>query len=187
MVELGASRLALATVADYLVDPGDYDPDASWQAAMEDLAGDDAAALRALDTQALEWGGWIGTRTYRFVTLDDIDTAVAALDDPAGMARWSYVVRRYPERLEALTGLRDPVFREPLIDRMEARLAVGRAMAWVAQLRSAPPDEQEAILRKLVSLRAEVQGQAEAPRSLDLFFEAAGLALPAPGVDAVAP
>lgn len=41
-----ASKIALATVADYLWDPESYDPDASWRAAIERVAGPaDAAAM----------------------------------------------------------------------------------------------------------------------------------------------
>ncbi len=46
MYELGASRLALTTVADYLNDPAGYDPEISWEAAMEALTVDDPQALR---------------------------------------------------------------------------------------------------------------------------------------------
>ena len=48
MRELGASRLALWTVADYLSAPAAYDPDTSWRAAMEHFAGADKKALDAL-------------------------------------------------------------------------------------------------------------------------------------------
>jgi hypothetical protein len=175
MYELGASRLALSTAADYATNPGTYDPDASWKAAMENLAGGDPQALRALQTQGLEWGGWVGTRNYRFFDRDNVYTAAEALDDPAAMVRWSYVVRRYPERIEALEGISDARFREPLIDRMEARLAVGRAMELVVELRSAPPEEREEIVQRLAALRADTSGQTEVPRLLDLFLEAVGV------------
>jgi len=187
MYELGASRLALSTIADYLTNPVDYDPDASWKAAMSELTEGDPAARTALATQGLEWGGWIGTRNYRFGGEDNVQTAVEALDDPAARVRWTYVVRRYPERIEALGGVSDPLFREPLIERMEARLAVGRAMELVAELRSAPPERQEAILGRLAALQAETRGPTEASRSLDLFLDAIGVSFPEPGPDAVAP
>jgi len=77
--------------------------------------------------------------------------------------------------------------RAPLIARMEARLAVGRAMQLVAELRSAPPERREAILVRLAALRADARGQTEASRSLGLFLEAIGVSLPDPAPDAVAP
>jgi hyaluronoglucosaminidase len=40
-----ASKVALATIADYLWDPVGYDPEASWRAAAELVAGADAEAL----------------------------------------------------------------------------------------------------------------------------------------------
>jgi hypothetical protein len=170
-----------------LTNPPAYDPEASWKAAMRELTEGDPAALKALETQGLEWGGWIGTRNYRFRDKDNVYTAAEILDDPAGMVRWGYVVRRYPERIEALAGISDPLFREPLIERMEARLAVGRALELVAELRSAPPERQEAILGRLAALRAETRERAEASRALDLFLEAAGVSFPEPLSDVVAP
>ena len=40
-----ASKVALATIADYLWDPVGYDPEASWRAAARDVAGEDAEDL----------------------------------------------------------------------------------------------------------------------------------------------
>lgn len=51
MQQPAASRVALFTAADFAWNPGGYDPQASWQAAIDDLAGPDPrarAALRAL-------------------------------------------------------------------------------------------------------------------------------------------
>lgn len=43
-----ASRIALFTTADFAWNPGGYDADASWRAALDDLAGGDAQARDAL-------------------------------------------------------------------------------------------------------------------------------------------
>jgi hypothetical protein len=48
MVQPWASRVALATAADYLRDPASYDPEAAWALAIADVAGPRAAALDAL-------------------------------------------------------------------------------------------------------------------------------------------
>ena len=48
MVQPWASRVALATAADYLCDPGSYDPAASWARAIADVGGPRAADLDAL-------------------------------------------------------------------------------------------------------------------------------------------
>ncbi|GHA88232.1 beta-N-acetylglucosaminidase domain-containing protein [Streptomyces chryseus] len=51
MEQASASRIPLFTAADYAWNPRGYQPQESWQAAMDDLAGDDAqarAAMRAL-------------------------------------------------------------------------------------------------------------------------------------------
>ena len=45
MEHVEASKVALATIADYLWDPVGYDPEASWRAAADDVAGEDAEDL----------------------------------------------------------------------------------------------------------------------------------------------
>jgi hyaluronoglucosaminidase len=45
MEHVEASKLALATIADYLWSPADYEPGASWRRALGEVAGPDAAAL----------------------------------------------------------------------------------------------------------------------------------------------
>jgi len=181
MRELGASRLALWTVADYLAAPAAYDPDASWRAAMRHFAGDDAAALEALEVQGIEWGGWVGTRNYRDRDADNVYTAAAALRDPAALALWTYVVGRYPERMDALRGLTDPAFRDPLLDRMGARLAVGRALPLLVELHVAPPKRRGEVWTRIDRIRQETGENREAARLLDRFLEAGGVRIPAAG------
>jgi hypothetical protein len=181
MRELGASRLALWTVADYLGAPAAYDPDTSWRAAMEHVAGDDKQALDALRTQGIEWGGWVGTRNYRARDADNVYTAAEALRDPAALALWTYVVRRYPERMDALRGLNDPVFRDPLLSRMDARLAVGRTLPLIVELQGAAPEDQAEVWERVERLRAQAGENPEAARLLDLFLEATGVRIPATG------
>ncbi|MFD7748874.1 beta-N-acetylglucosaminidase domain-containing protein [Streptomyces sp. NPDC059698] len=48
MEQAAASRIPLFTAADFAWNPRAYDPDASWRAAVDDLAGGDAAARDAL-------------------------------------------------------------------------------------------------------------------------------------------
>ena len=48
MVQPWASRVALATAADYLRDPASYDPAASWTRAVTEIGGERAAALGAV-------------------------------------------------------------------------------------------------------------------------------------------
>lgn len=90
MERFESSKIAFATIADYLWSPGDYDPEASWAVAIADVAGEaDRAAYRDfadnsrssflnLDdapevTRALE--------EYTFgLLVDDRDRAVAALE-----------------------------------------------------------------------------------------------------------
>jgi hyaluronoglucosaminidase len=53
MVQAVPSKLALATVADYLRDPVAYDPDASFERALRDYGAEVAEALRALPAVGL--------------------------------------------------------------------------------------------------------------------------------------
>ncbi|NEE37742.1 hyaluronidase, partial [Streptomyces sp. SID7982] len=48
MEQPSASRIPLFTAADFAWNPKGYDPAASWRAAIDDLAGGDAAARDAL-------------------------------------------------------------------------------------------------------------------------------------------
>lgn len=52
MPQAAASRLALFTAADFAWNPRGYDPDRSWRAAVDDLAGGDARAGAALGALA---------------------------------------------------------------------------------------------------------------------------------------
>jgi len=187
MRELGASRLALWTVADYLAAPAAYDPDSSWRVAMRHFAGEDAAALDALETQGIEWGGWVSTRNYRDRDADSVFTAADALRDPAALALWTYVVRRYPERLAALRGLTDPAFRDPLVERMGARLAVGRALPLLVELHAAPPEGRQEVWARIDGIRRETAENREAARLLDRFLEAGGVRIPATGPAEIVP
>lgn len=46
MERFESSKIAVATIADYLRSPADYDAEKSWDAALRDIAGADAAAYR---------------------------------------------------------------------------------------------------------------------------------------------
>jgi hypothetical protein len=179
MNELAGSRLVLETVADYLLNPEGYDPDVSALAAMERLSLGKPATLEALRTQSMEWGGWVGTRNYRGRDEDNVFTAAAALQDPAQLALWTYVVKRYPERMAALARLEDPLFREALLSRMEARLAVGRTLPLLVELHGAAPRERDAVWARIEQIRGSVTDNLEATRLLDRFLEAAGVRIPA--------
>ncbi len=48
MTQPRASKIALATAMDFLVDPDGYDPDASWARAIADVGGERAASLAVL-------------------------------------------------------------------------------------------------------------------------------------------
>jgi hypothetical protein len=121
------------------------DPDVSWNRAIQSLAGPDPATQDAVKTQAMEWGGWVGTLNYHYE--DASPRAIAEdLGNPALMATWSYTLRRYPDRMAAISKAADTVFRDDVLQAMARRLAVARVLHPVLSstgpsppLRAGPP------------------------------------------------
>lgn len=190
MTQLGASRLPLMTVADYLRDPGRYDPDRSWLEAIRTLAGPDPEALDALKTQALEWGGWIGTLNYHPHWLLNPRRVAAFLHDPAFVASFEWTVSRYPERMERLARVRDALFRDELLELMARRLAVARALPVVVEALArhrAGREDLDELLEVLSRQRESVSRWPSAQRVLDRFLAAAGVTLPRAETPAAAP
>ncbi len=134
MEDWSASRLTLITVADWLRSPRAYESKPSWERAMRTLAGDDAEALEALRTQALEWGGPLGGRNYHTALTDNPFETRRVLRDPALASRWRWTQTRYPERMQRLQGLDDKAFRDELLEMMARRLAIARAIPSVREM-----------------------------------------------------
>lgn len=176
MSDLGASRLPLRTIADWLRDPSGYDPEASIRRAMDRTAGDAPAARRALDTQVLEWGGFIDTPNWLPRAATNPERAAAEIDDPGRSERLTWTAERYPARMAALTGLADEPFRDSLLRAMNRRLAVARmlplAREYLARKRAGRPDAAEA-LAAVEDERARAAYVPEARRAADLFLRAA--------------
>jgi len=178
MEQLGASRLSLLTIADFLRAPGSYDPDRSWKRAMSRLAGDNPAALTALSTQALEWGGWIGERNYHTVTTDNPETAAGTLGDPAASSAWQWPARRYPQRMADLSGLDDLTFRDELLEIMSRRLAIARAVPTTRELRArlaAGRTDVDPLIDQLRHERERADGPSGALLALDRFLAFSGV------------
>ena len=177
MPRLGGSRLSLITVADYLHNPRGYHPDDSWEAAILRLAGDDERAHEALRVQADEWGGWIGELNYRTAATDHPDGAARILRDPAASNLFTWTGRRYPERMAALAGLTDRTFRNDLIEVMEFRLAVARAVPLLRRLRELDETDPRvtAIVEQLSALRAALADRPTVRQVLDRFVGASGI------------
>ena len=193
--QLGAARLPLATVADWLAGPRDYDPDASWERAIERLAGDDARAAAALRVQATEWGGWVGELNYHPAWVDNVVRAGERLDEPAWVASWKWTRRRYPERMRDLEGLADPVFRDDLLRVMERGLWIARAIPPAVEFRAraaAGRSDLGEALAPILAIRSDPALGPDAARALDLFLAAADIPIegpppaipPQPGADA---
>ena len=177
----GASRLSMLTVADWLADPAGYEADAAWRKAIARLAGPDRDAAEALRVQTLEWRGWDAGARFRPWDPVDPEEAAATLDDPALAAEWSWTVARYPARIEALAGLEDEPFRESVVDLMERRLAIARAVAPAIEYRArkrAGREDLEPLLEELRRQRAAVSGKPAVLRVLDRFLEEAEIPVP---------
>jgi len=180
MAELAGSRLSLLSVADFLRDPSSYDPERSRRAAIERLAGPDPRVREALDTQALEWGGWIGGRNYHTAETTNPQNAADALDDPAALASWTWVVRRYPERMEAIARAADRAFADDVLLTMARRLAVARAAPVAAEMlarQGAGRADVDSLLAQLVAERARLSDRPDVRAALDRFLAHAGIRL----------
>jgi len=178
MGELGASRLASMTVAEFLLDPDDYDPDDRWLHAIGQLAGENPEAREALRTQAAEWGGWIGTSNYHTALEDNPQTAAQSLRDPAAVASWSWPVRTYPGRMTALGAMEDARFRADLLLTMARRLAIARAIPLVVEILARPDPPETGADRPLNEIHAQRWNLASRPEvlmALDRFLYHAGL------------
>ncbi len=177
MEDWGASRLTLMTVADWLHSPATYAAKPSWEQAMRVLAGEDSAALEALRTQALEWGGPPGGRNYRTASTDNPTETRAVLRDPALVGLWRYTLTRYPDRMRDLEGLEDVVFRDELLEVMARRLAIARAIPPVREIlarRAAGRSDLGGLIASLNQLRGGA-GRASATVALERFLHAAGV------------
>lgn len=177
---LAGSRLALRTVAAWLAAPAGYDPDAAWRAAQDAVAGGDRKARAALEVQAVEWGGWIGTRNWRHAETESASRVALRLDDAAYVASFDWVAARYPDRMQALSGLVDVPFRDALLAVMGRRLAVARALPLVLEFRARAKAGREDASRVVDALRTMCDDPAaseDTRRTLRSFLRAAGVPL----------
>lgn len=176
MADLGASRLPLRTVADWLREPAAYDPDAAIRRAIGLSAGESRAGRDALETQVLEWGGFIGTANWLPREAANPARTAAELDDPARMELLTWTVDRYPERMAALSGLADETFRDGLLRAMNRKLAVARLVPlvreYLARKRAGRADASVA-LAAVEDERAAAAFVPDARRAADLFLRAA--------------
>jgi hyaluronoglucosaminidase len=155
MLQAHASRVALATAADFLCAPDRYDAEASWSAALTAVGGSRAPALRALATACAD-GPLLPAEHLEAHAL------VAALDDAADGPEWSDAVVALREHLHAARTARrawadsrhDPLGVE--IEPWLARAAV-EADAGLSSLRLVQS------IRPVARLGADGQGRAAAP------------------------
>jgi hyaluronoglucosaminidase len=134
MQQPAASRIPLFTAADFAWNPGGYDPAASWQAAIDDLAGPGGrarAALRALagNEASSALGG--DESAYLRPLITDFRAALEAGDRDrltAAAARLRSAFTVMHGAPDALRGLADGTFGDevrPWLDRLSAYGAAG--------------------------------------------------------------
>ena len=111
MAELGARAWPCAPSPSSFAHPDGYDADAELARGHDDSGWKGSSAFDALRIQAMEWGGWVAERNYRSPLRDNPNSAAEALRDPAAVAPWGWVERRYPARMWELGELEDAAFR----------------------------------------------------------------------------
>jgi len=177
MDDWAASRLTLITVADWLRNPPAYEAKTSWERAMRTLAGEDAQALEALRTQALEWGGPPGGRNHHTAATDNPSRTSNVLRDPALVSRWHWTLTRYPQRMKHLQGLADVAFRDELLEVMARRLVIARAIPTAREIlarQAAGRSDLAGLIGELNRLRARA-GATSSRIALDRFLFASGI------------
>jgi hypothetical protein len=171
--QLGASRITLATIADFLHDPAGYDPRASRDRALSRLLGPGASEETrvALDTQQIEWGAFPRDPTTPAA-------AVGRLHDPAFVDSFTWTAARYPGRIASLAGLSDAPLREDLLRAMRRRLALAQALPLAIEYlarRAAGRADAAEVLARLQDQRASWSSHPEALDALESFLSASGI------------
>jgi hyaluronoglucosaminidase len=133
MLQAHASRVALATAADFLCAPGRYDPEASWFAALATVGGSRAPALRALATACAD-GPLLPPEHL------EVHALVTALEDALDGPDWPDAVIALRDHLNAARVAQDAwadATDDPLGDEIQPWLgrAVVEARAGIAALR----------------------------------------------------
>jgi hyaluronoglucosaminidase len=170
MIQARASQVALATAADFLCAPERYDPDASWDAALNAVGGSRAPALRALAGACAD-GPLLAPEHLEAHAL------VTALDDAIDSPDWPDAVVALRDHFTAARDARrwwadapdDPLGREiePWLARAAVEAEAGLAsLRLVQQVRPvargsedghgkvAPPDAETAMLHAFAVLFA---------------------------------
>jgi len=170
-----ASKIPLATIADYLADPGGYDPEASVAAAIRGVAGDgspdggrDAEAFAVfaenVRTSCLsEHDAW--TVTAALASFGAAADEAAESGDRTRLATEAVALRALADRLVAAADhlLRGPVANGALIEEcrpwIEAFEVGARAMCRAAELAADGrlPADEEAVTHALVPFLAELR------------------------------
>jgi len=178
---LAGSRLTLSTSAEFLLDPRHYDPETAVKHALARIAGDDRGAYTALETQQLEWGGFVDGRNYWPAPELNPEIAGGRLHDPAFVESFTWTADRYPGRMTAMSGLADTAFRDDVLRLMRRRLAIAQAMPltveYLARSRAGRADSGE-TLAQIDALRRSWDPDCDARRTLERFLAAASVPPP---------
>ena len=167
MEHVESSKIPLATIADFLADPGGYDPEESWARAIADVVGGAAGADPDGDDVAADVAAFA---TYadnvRLSCLEPSDSPVlvrlledlafvTAVDDAKGRSRVAAEVVATGRRLrDAVTRITRPGFANPGLAAEQApwlRVAALGAEAMVAmgEVLGDPASDQDAIVAAL--------------------------------------
>ncbi len=148
MIQPCASRVALATAADYLADPAGYESERSWERALADVGGSRASALAALAAACADGPLMApeGLEAHRLVATV-ADAAGADPDEALASARAHFTAvrgaaRAWADAPDALGAELAPWLEQA---RVEAKAALA-ALALLEHLGREPSDAASAVL-----------------------------------------
>ena len=147
MNEDECSKISLLTIADYLENPAEYDADKSWRRALRAMGGDatGAAVLRRLS-------GLCSNRVFP----DEPPNCAPAMMEKAAQGKNAALLGAMRKVEDITDQLRESVDNPFLLRELRPYALklerTARAAALAVEAKKAAPDEQKAILRRIVPL-----------------------------------
>jgi len=169
MPQACASKVALATAADFLRDPVGYDPDRSWERAIADVGGRRGAALRSLATACAS----SALRPPERLEVHGLVTALAdEMDGPGWMAPLAALEETFADIRDATAAWADDpsdllgTELAPWLTQARVEAAAGRAALRLLQQ-----------VRPIAAVGPDGHGRAAAPDAESAMLSAFGLAV----------